>query len=125
METGENNELCFSYMKPSCHLNLKWHIPTASTFNLKTVLPKFYQHVNFATTGVNTLDLAYTNIRDSYKAAPQPCLIYSDHIPVMPIPVYRPIVKWVKLVLKQIRLWPAGATSALQVQGSCHLWTCN
>ncbi|KAI2647723.1 hypothetical protein H4Q32_031236 [Labeo rohita] len=39
--------------------------------NLKSVLPKFYQHVNFATRGNNTLDLVYT-ITD-YKPLPQAC----------------------------------------------------
>ncbi len=29
--------------------------------NLKTVLPKFYQHVNFATRGNNTLDCLYNS----------------------------------------------------------------
>ncbi len=31
--------------------------------NLKTVLPKFYQHVNFATKGNNTLDFVYTTVK--------------------------------------------------------------
>lgn len=41
----------------------------AGDFNLaiiKTVLPKFYQHVNFATGGENT--------HDAYKATPRPQL---------------------------------------------------
>ncbi len=73
--------------------------------NLKTVLQKFYQHVNFATRGNNTLDCVYTTV---------PHLGYSDNISVMLIPAYRPILKLAKLVQKQIKVWPHNATSALQ-----------
>lgn len=37
--------------------------------NLKTVQPKFYQHINFATRGKNTLDEAYTISKEAYKAS--------------------------------------------------------
>lgn len=40
--------------------------------NMKTVPPHFNQYVDFATRGMNTLDLAYTNIMKAYKAAPRP-----------------------------------------------------
>ncbi len=40
--------------------------------NLNTVLPKFYQHVNFATRGNNTLDFFYTTVKNAYKAEPRP-----------------------------------------------------
>ncbi len=33
--------------------------------NLKTVLPKFYQHVNFATRGNNILDFVYTTVKNA------------------------------------------------------------
>lgn len=39
---------------------------------------------------------------------------YSDHISVMLIPAYRPLIRRDRLVLKQIRTWPAGTISALQ-----------
>ncbi len=39
--------------------------------NLKTVLPKFYQHVNFATRGNNTLDFVIHR-ENAYKAEPPP-----------------------------------------------------
>ncbi len=38
----------------------------AEDFNhmdLKAVLPKFHEHVNFATRGANTLDKVYSNIK--------------------------------------------------------------
>ncbi|KAK1806262.1 hypothetical protein P4O66_000144 [Electrophorus voltai] len=82
--------------------------------NLKSVLPKLHQHVNSATRGVNALDLVYTNISGAYRAEPRPHLGYSDHMSVMLIPAYRPIVRRSKPLLKQVRTWPAGAISALQ-----------
>ncbi len=80
--------------------------------NLKTVLPKFYQQVNFPTRGNNTLDFVYTTVKRAYKAEPRPHLGYSDHISVILIPAYRPLIKLAKPVQKQIIVWPA--TSALQ-----------
>ncbi len=64
--------------------------------NLKIVLPKFYQHVNFATRGNNTLDFVYTTVKNAYKAEPRPHLGYSDHISVMLTPAYRPLLKLAK-----------------------------
>lgn len=82
--------------------------------NMKTVLPHFHQYVNFATRGSNTLDRAYTNIRAAYKAAPRPHLGSSDHLSVMLIPAYRPLLIRGKPIEKQVRVWPAGSVSALQ-----------
>ncbi|KAK3569886.1 hypothetical protein QTP86_006751 [Hemibagrus guttatus] len=82
--------------------------------NLKSVLPKFHQHVDFATRGVNALDLLYTNIPGAYRAEPHPHLGYSDHISVMLILAYRPLVRRSKPVLKLVKTWPEGAISALQ-----------
>ncbi|KAI4894684.1 hypothetical protein NFI96_032406 [Prochilodus magdalenae] len=62
----------------------------------------------------DTLDLVYTNIPSAYRAEPRPHLGYSDHISVMLIPAYRPLVRQSKPVLKQVRTWPSGAISALQ-----------
>ncbi|KAI4878303.1 hypothetical protein NFI96_003285 [Prochilodus magdalenae] len=85
-----------------------------STLNTAAFLPKFHQHVNFATRGANALDLVYTNIPSAYRAEPRPHLGYSDHISVMLIPAYRPLLRRSKPVLKQVRTWPSGAISALQ-----------
>ncbi|KAK3514687.1 hypothetical protein QTP70_027770 [Hemibagrus guttatus] len=51
----------------------------------QSVLPKFHQHVDFATRGTNTLDLVYANIPSAYRAEPRPHLGYSDHISVMTV----------------------------------------
>ena len=53
--------------------------------NMKTVLPNFYQHVDFATRGENTLDLVYTN-KKAFRVVPRPHLGSSDHLSVMQIP---------------------------------------
>lgn len=77
----------------------------AGDFNqasLKSVLPRFYQHVNIATRGENTLDLVYTNIKDSYKAVSLPHIGTSDHLAVMLIPAYRPRVKQFKSEVRKI-----------------------
>ncbi len=90
--------------------------------NLKTVLPKFYQHVNFATRGNNTLDFVYTTGKNAYKVEPRPHLGYSDHISVMLIPAYRPLLKLAKPVQKLITIWPNDATSTLQDCFQCTDW---
>ncbi len=92
--------------------------------NLKTVLPKFYQHVNFATRGNNTLDFVYTTEKNAYKAVPRPHLGYSDHISVMLIPAYRPLLKLTKPVQKLItigqRMLPQHYRTAFSAQtGTC------
>ncbi len=61
-----------------------------------------------------TLDFVYTTEKNAYEAEPRPHLVYSDHISVMLIPAYRPLLKLAKLVQKQITVWPDNATSALQ-----------
>ncbi len=71
----------------------------AGDFNhadLKSVFPKIYQHVDFPTRGKNTLDFVYTTQRGAYKALPLPHLGASDHITVMLMPAYRPLVKVIK-----------------------------
>lgn len=89
----------------------------AGDFNhadLKTVLPKFHQHVHFPTRGDNILDFVYTQQKGAYKATPLPHIGASDHLTVMLMPAYRQRVKLNKPVLKEVRVWPEGATSALQ-----------
>ncbi len=62
----------------------------AGDFNrasLKTVLPKFHQHVQCPTRGENILDHVYSNIKHGYKASPLPHLGLSDHISLFLTPV--------------------------------------
>ena len=60
--------------------------------NLKTVLPKFHQHVHCPTRGSNTLDHVYSNIKHGFKASPLPHLGQSDHISLFLTPAYRPCI---------------------------------
>ncbi|KAK0145556.1 hypothetical protein N1851_015510 [Merluccius polli] len=82
--------------------------------NLKKVLPKFKQYVDFPTRGNNVLDCVYCNITGGYRATPLPHLGQSDHSTVMLIPAYQPLVKRTKPIVKVTRSWPDGAISALQ-----------
>ncbi len=89
----------------------------AGDFNhadLRSVFPKIHQHIDFPTRGRNTLDFVYTTQRGAYKALPLPHLGASDHITVMLMPAYRPLVKAIKPVHKQIQVWPEGSSEALQ-----------
>uniref|UniRef100_A0A3B5PZ90 Reverse transcriptase domain-containing protein n=1 Tax=Xiphophorus maculatus TaxID=8083 RepID=A0A3B5PZ90_XIPMA len=90
--------------------------------NMKTVLPHFNQYVDFPTRGVNTLDLAYTNIKEAFRAAPGPHLGSSDHLSVMLIPAYKPLLIRTKPTVKQVRMWTEGAMEALQDCFECSEW---
>lgn len=82
--------------------------------NMKTVLPNFYQFVDFATRGKNTLDLVYTNIKKAFRAVPRPHLGSSVHLSVMLIPAYKPQLIRGKHTSRQVKVWPKGAMSVLQ-----------
>ncbi|KAK3545787.1 hypothetical protein QTP70_012756 [Hemibagrus guttatus] len=106
--------LCVRSMEllASCHPDRLFNI--AGDFNHanhKSVLPKFHQYVEFATRGVN-----------EYRAVPRPHLGYSDHISVMLIPAYRPLIRRFKPVVKLVKTWPEGAVSALQDCFECTDW---
>ncbi|KAK0140101.1 hypothetical protein N1851_022987 [Merluccius polli] len=90
---------------------------TAGDFNqtnLKTVLPKLYQHVKCATRGDNTLDKVYTNIKNGYRAKQLPQLAQSDHMSLLLIPAYTPIRKSAPITIKTVKTWPEGAMEQLQ-----------
>jgi len=70
--------------------------------NMKTVLPHFYQHVDFATGGDSTLDLAYTNIMKAFKTAPCPHLGSSVHFCVMLLPTNKPLLIREKPTTRQV-----------------------
>ena len=82
--------------------------------NLKTVLPKFHQHVSCPTRGDKTLDHVYTNMAGAYRAVPLPHLGQSDHLSLFLLPKYLPLIKRVKPSVRTVKVWPEGADSALQ-----------
>lgn len=71
---------------------------------------------------MNTLDLIYTNISKAFKAVPNPHLGFSDHLVVMLIPAYKPLLIRGKTTVKKVRVWPGEATSALQDFFDCIDW---
>ncbi|XP_061896568.1 uncharacterized protein LOC133645727 [Entelurus aequoreus] len=81
---------------------------------MKTVFPHFHQYVNFATRGGSTLDMVFSNIKHAFKAAPRPHLGSSDHLSMMLIPAYKPLLIRKQATVKQVRTWPEGAMEALQ-----------
>ena len=59
-------------------------LSTAEDFNqanLRTVLPKFHQYVNFPLRGENKLDNVYSHILDAYKATPHSGQLYHISAP--------------------------------------------
>ena len=89
----------------------------AGDFNhckLKTVLPKFHQHVSCHTRGDKTLDHVYTNIDGAYIVTPLPHLGQSDHLSLFLTPKYSPLINRVKPSVRTIKVWPTGADSLLQ-----------
>ncbi|KAK0137703.1 hypothetical protein N1851_026097 [Merluccius polli] len=82
--------------------------------NLKTVFPKFYQHVKCSTRGKNTLDHVYTNIKHAYRAIPLPHLGQSDHLSLMLSPAFTPLRRRARPTTKTVTTWPGDAHSKLQ-----------
>uniref|UniRef100_A0A9J8B5F0 Reverse transcriptase domain-containing protein n=1 Tax=Cyprinus carpio carpio TaxID=630221 RepID=A0A9J8B5F0_CYPCA len=81
---------------------------------LKTVLPKFHQHVSCHTRGDKTLDHVYTNIDGAYIVTPLPHLGQSDHLSLFLTPKYSPLINRVKPSVRTIKVWPTGVDSLLQ-----------
>ncbi len=94
----------------SCFLSCKsqWFCTYSSRLPVFSVFPKM--HIDFPTRGNNTLDFVYTTQRGANKTLPLPHLGASDHITVMLMPAYRPLVKVIKPIHKQIQVWPEGSS---------------
>ncbi|KAI4886686.1 hypothetical protein NFI96_027635, partial [Prochilodus magdalenae] len=82
--------------------------------NLRTVLPKYHQHVSFPTRENNILDQVYSNVRGGYKAAARPHFGRSDHISVFLYPAYRQLLKQAPPVSKTIKVWTEETDLVLQ-----------
>lgn len=57
--------------------------------NIEKVRSSLFPGCGIATSGNNTLDLAYCNIKQAFRAASRPHLGSSDHLSAMLIPVYK------------------------------------
>lgn len=82
--------------------------------DLKPVLPKFHQHVKWATRGANTLDKVFTNIKQGYRAKPLPHLGQSDHVSLFLFPAYTTLRKNSPITTRTVKPWPEGASQQLQ-----------
>ncbi|XP_038632072.1 uncharacterized protein LOC119952411 isoform X1 [Scyliorhinus canicula] len=60
--------------------------------NLKSVLPKFHQHISCPTKGPDILDHCYTNIKGAYRSIARPHFGNSDHKTVFLLPAYKQTV---------------------------------
>ncbi|XP_072362773.1 uncharacterized protein [Scyliorhinus torazame] len=73
--------------------------------NLKSVLPKFYQHISCPTRGDNTLDHCYSKIKGAYRSIPRPHFGKSDHKTVLLLPAYRQKLKRENPAKKVVQCW--------------------
>ncbi|KAI3366789.1 hypothetical protein L3Q82_009452 [Scortum barcoo] len=104
---------CRPHYLPHTFIDLQEKFTDFNHVNLTDTLPKFYQHVTIPTRGNNTLDRVYTNKRDAYRAVPHPHLGFSDHISIMLLPAYRPLLRHTP-TQRTITVWPSDAVPALQ-----------
>lgn len=82
--------------------------------NLKKVLPKLQQHIQFGTPGVNTLDHCYTYFRNGYRALPRPAFGKSDHCSILLLPAYRQRLKREAPVYRTVHHWSDQSEAILQ-----------
>ncbi|CDQ99807.1 unnamed protein product [Oncorhynchus mykiss] len=82
--------------------------------NLKTRLPKFYQHIDCATRAGKTLDHCYSNFCDAYKALPRPPFGKADPDSILLIPAYRQKLKQEAPTLRSVQRWSDQSDSTLQ-----------
>ncbi len=61
--------------------------------NLRTIAPKYFQHITINTRGDRVLDHCYSPFRDAYKSLPRPPFGKSDHSSVLLLPAYRQKLK--------------------------------
>ena len=82
--------------------------------NMKKVLPKYYQHIDFPTRGDQTLDHCYTAFRGSYKPLPRPAFGKADHTSILLLPAYKQKLKQVRPVMRTVHQWCDESVEALQ-----------
>ena len=82
--------------------------------NLKSILPKYHQQVNFPMRENNTLDQVYCNVKGAYKAVPRPHFGQSDHISAFLYPAYRQRLKQAPPVSTTVKVWNEETELVLQ-----------
>ena len=85
-------------------------------FILRTVLPKYHQHVSYPTRDNKILDQVYSNVKGTYKAAPCPHFSQSDHISMFLYPSYRQLLEQAPppRVSKTVKVWNKETDLVLQ-----------
>eukprot|EP00061_Rhincodon_typus_P005856 g25863.t1 len=73
--------------------------------NLKSVRPKYHQHVSCPTRGPITLDHCYTTIKDIYSSNPHPHFGKSDHESVLLLLAYKQKLKCDDPVREVVQSW--------------------
>lgn len=91
--------------------------------SLSAVLPSFRQMVKCPTRGKKTIDLFYTNIKDSFVSSALPPLGQSDHNLVLLKSIYTPVVQRQPVTYKTVRVWSEEACEALKACFECTDWS--
>ena len=91
--------------------------------SLNKGLPTFQQQVSCRTRGQATLDLFYSNIKNSYSSTAMPPLGSSDHDLIHLLPRYRPVVQRVKPTTCTVKVWSKEAWDTLQGCFDCTDWS--
>jgi hypothetical protein len=82
--------------------------------NLRTRLPKLYQHIDCSTRVRNTIDHCYSKFWDAYKALPHPPFGKSDDDSILLLPSYQQKLKQEVPMLRSIQRWSDQSDSMLE-----------
>ncbi|KAL0173686.1 hypothetical protein M9458_029654, partial [Cirrhinus mrigala] len=82
--------------------------------NLRTIAPRFFQHITINTRGDRALDHCYSPFRDAYKSLPRPPFGKSDHLSILLLPAYRQKLKREAPALREIQCWSDHSDAILQ-----------
>ena len=82
--------------------------------NLRTVLPKYHQHVTCPTRGDKVLDHCYSVIPGAYRSVRRAPLGKSDHNMIYLVPVYKQKLKCVKPTTRTVKVWTNEAVEKLR-----------
>lgn len=82
--------------------------------NLRTIAPKYFQHITTNTRGDRILDHCYSPFRDGYKSLPRSPFGKSDHASVLLLSPYRQRLKQEVPALRTIHCWSDQSDSILQ-----------
>ncbi|RXN14101.1 dynein heavy chain [Labeo rohita] len=82
--------------------------------NLRTIAPRFFQHITINTCGDRALDHCYSPFWDAYRSFPRPPFGKSDHLSILLLPAYRQKLKREAPALREIQCWSDHSDAILQ-----------